>query len=288
MTDQQQKWVLACIDGSKHTTAVCDYAAWISKGIDKPIKLLHNLEHRENLATADLSGSIGLGSQEHLLEELTELEAQRSKLELKKGKLMLEAAKERVEQAGITEPKVSQRHGSLVESLIDLEDAIQVLVLGIRGEAHSHDDSHLGAHLESAVRALHRPILVVNAEFSVPERIMLAYDGSDAANKALDTLVSTPIFKGMPCHLVFAGGHEQPAKGKLSEAERQLSAAGFEVTVATVDGKCDEALFNYSQKYNIDLTIMGAYSHTRFRELLLGSFTTKMLLKMNKPVLLLR
>lgn len=31
------------------------------------------------------------------------------------------------------------------------------------------------------------------------------------------------------------------------------------------------------RKNNIDLTIMGAFSHTRLREMLLGSFTVKML-----------
>lgn len=287
MTNTSQQWILACIDGSQHTSAVCDYAAWLSLGTDTALKLLHNIEHRETIVTSDLSGSIGLGSQELLLAELTELEAQRSKLELKKGKLMLEAAKKRVEEAGVVCPKVSQRHGSVVESLIDLEDDIRVCVLGIRGEAHESDNQHLGAHLESAVRALHRPILVVNSEFSAPKQIMIAYDGSDAANKALETVASTPIFHGLPCHLVYAGG-AKPASDVLDKAAQVLVLAGLEVTVAVIDGKSDEALYNYSINNAIDLTIMGAYSHTRFRELLLGSFTTKMLLKMQKPVLLLR
>ena len=38
----------------------------------------------------------------------------------------------------------------------------------------------------------------------------------------------------------------------------------------------------------IDLTIMGAFSHNRFRDFLLGSFTAKMLAATNRPLLLLR
>ncbi|MFU8788635.1 MAG: universal stress protein, partial [Methylobacter sp.] len=38
----------------------------------------------------------------------------------------------------------------------------------------------------------------------------------------------------------------------------------------------------------IDMTVMGAFGHTRIRDWLLGSFTVKMLTHSNKPLLLLR
>jgi len=37
--------VVACIDGSRYSEAVCDYAAWLSKGLEVPLTLLHNIEH---------------------------------------------------------------------------------------------------------------------------------------------------------------------------------------------------------------------------------------------------
>ncbi len=288
MSDTHAPMVLACIDGSKLTASVCDYAAWVSLGLDAPLKLLHNLEQPLASPVADLSGSIGLGSQEHLLAELTEVEAQRSKLLLERGKLMLEGARARVMEAGANEPKVSQRHGSLVESLIDLEDDIQVLVLGIRGKAHEDDQRHLGAQLETIVRALHRPILVVNSVFTPPQRVMLAYDGSVAAQKALTILATTPIFKALPCHLVYVGDNSPTHDRLLTEAETELKQAGMDVRVDRLEGKGEEVLCRYRDEHNIDLTVMGAYSHTRLRELLLGSFTTKMLVNMEKPLLLLR
>lgn len=80
--------VLACIDGSTLSEAVCDYAAWIAQRVDAPLKLLHVIDHHpETAATLDLSGNIGLGSREQLLEQLTAVEQQRSKLRLQQGKL---------------------------------------------------------------------------------------------------------------------------------------------------------------------------------------------------------
>ncbi len=69
--------VLACIDGSSLTEAVCDYAAWIAQRVDAPLKLMHTIDHHhEAAALSDLSGNIGLDSQENLLEELTAVEQQ--------------------------------------------------------------------------------------------------------------------------------------------------------------------------------------------------------------------
>lgn len=279
--------VLACIDGSTYSTAVCDYAAWISTRTGAPLKLLHNIEQRDT-PPADLSGAIGLGSQEHLLNDLIELEQQRNKLELERGKIMLEAAKERVMQSGIEEPILWQRHGSLTETLVDCEEEIRVLVLGIRGEAHGEDSKSLGNQLENIARALHRPIMVVNREFTPPQRIMLAYDGSDGARKALDMVAKSPLFKDLPCHIVHVGQDDEASESLLEEAAERLNTAGLETITARLTGKVGDALCTYQAVNDIDLTLMGAFSHTRFRELLLGSFTAKMLLTTRQPLLLLR
>jgi len=47
-------------------------------------------------------------------------------------------------------------------------------------------------------------------------------------------------------------------------------------------------LCDYQAQHEIDMTVMGAFSHTRFHDWLLGSFTEKMLTQSPKPLLLLR
>jgi nucleotide-binding universal stress UspA family protein len=66
------------IDNSQSSLAVCDYAAWASQRLSAPLTLLHVLDKEKYPASADLSGNIGLGSREHLLEELAMLDAQRA------------------------------------------------------------------------------------------------------------------------------------------------------------------------------------------------------------------
>ncbi len=281
-----QQLVLACIDGSAISSAVCDYSAWIAQRIDAPLKLLHNIEHLATPATSNLSGNIGLGSQEQLLEDLTNLEQQHSKLLMQKGKLILEAAKKRVQQAGISDPITAKRHGGVAESLIDLEDNIRVLVLGVRGEDHEKQQEKIGSHLEMMIRAIHRPILVVNDEFKTPHTIMLAYDGSEAAEKAVDMVAISPLYKGLTCHLVCVSNN---AEELIQQASEKLkNASGLNLITSALRGKAEQELCKYQAQHNIDLTIMGAFSHTRLHEMFLGSFTVKMLLKTKKPLLLLR
>ncbi len=40
--DKNKQTVVACIDGSTLTEAVCEYAAWIAQRVDMPLNLLHN------------------------------------------------------------------------------------------------------------------------------------------------------------------------------------------------------------------------------------------------------
>ncbi len=285
--EQTSKSVLACIDSSEYAEAVCDYASWISQRLELPLQLFHNID-RPPRTTLDMSGAIGLGSQEILMEELTQLEEERSRLLLQKGKLMLNAARDRVVSQGATEPVLKQRHGSLAASLLEMEDSIRVLVLGINKDQEAGNHKALGAHLESTIRALHSPILVVNSDFKVPEQVMLAYDGSQASCKALDMLAQSPLLKGVQVHLVTVGDEGENLEELQNRASEKLLQAGHKVIGRVLQGQPSEALCQYQREQHIDLTLMGAFSHHKLRDMVLGSMTAKMLLGANKPLWLLR
>ena len=280
--------VLSCIDGSTFTEAVCDYSAWIANAINAPLRFLHTVEQSHTPAVSDFSGAIGLGASEDLLNELAEVEQNRSHLLIKKGNLMLQAAKQKADKAGVHTVSLRQQKGGLTESLIEMEDQIRVLVIGIRGTSHDSRQAGLGTQLEAVIRSLHTPILVVNKTFSKPEKIMLAYDGSSGSKKALEMVASSPLFKSASCHLVRVGELASAAEKIQEEAAETLRAAGIETTTARLTGRVEDSLAEYQAEKNIDLTVMGAFSHTRVRGFILGSFTAKMLEKTQRPLLLLR
>ncbi|BAZ94832.1 universal stress protein [Thiohalobacter sp. COW1] len=277
--------VITCIDGSDVSTAACDYGAWASLRLDAPLEFLHVLEKTEYPEQSNLSGNIGLGSREALLEELAALDEKRGRLALEQGKLMLEAARERAIADGVAAPTSRQRHGSLVETLAEMEDDIRLLVMG------KHDENlgeHVGSRLESVVRMLHRPILITTPEFTPPQRVMLAFDGSDTTRKGVEMVAGSPLFRGLPCHLVMIGSDNAANHEQLDWARRTLEAAGFEAPVALHSGEVERVLCDYRSANNIDLLVMGAYGHSVIRRFLVGSTTTNVMRNASVPVLLLR
>jgi nucleotide-binding universal stress UspA family protein len=286
--NNERTWTIACIDGSQFTSAVCDYSVWLSKVLSSPFKAVYAIEQAVTTAAADLTGAIGLGAQELLLAELTELEQQRNKLEIQKGRQMLATVKARASEAGIEAPVTVQRHGSLTETLLDFEHETRVAVVGIRGEQHEEATDHLGAHLESLVRTIQRPILVVNCEFSEPKAAMIAYDGSSCSDKALEMVITSPMFNDIPVHIVYVAKEKGQGSDIVEKAKQKLLAAGRNVYAGVLEGDAARALCQYQELHNIDLTVMGAFSHNRLRELVFGSFTAKMLLNTKVPLLLLR
>lgn len=280
--------VMACIDGSPQAAAVCDCAAWASQQLDAPLTLLHVLDQQQYPATGNLSGIIGLGSREYLLEELAALDEKRSKLALEEGRMMLDAARQRVITAGVAQPEVRQRHGDLVETLRDLEPDTRLLVIGKQGEDSGTDLQLIGSQLESVIRTLHRPILVTPASFSVPTSVMLAFDGSATTRKGVEMLAASPLFKGIALHLVMVGEDTAEHRALLEAARDALVAAGFEVHIAIRSGDVEPALHAYQAEHQVGLLVMGAYGHSRIRQFLVGSTTTQMIRSTTTPLLLLR
>lgn len=133
--------VVACIDGSRAASAVCDYAAWASHRLQAPVTLFHVLDQERYPAETDLAGTIGLGSREHLMEELAELDQKRSKLALEQGHHMLNAAEERVSSHGVADVIKRQRHGDLTDSLLAIEHETRLLVMGLHGETSTERDA---------------------------------------------------------------------------------------------------------------------------------------------------
>lgn len=280
--------VMACIDNSQSSLAVCDYAAWASQRLSAPLTLLHVLDKEKYPASADLSGNIGLGSREHLLEELAMLDAQRAKLALEHGQHMLEKARERTVHSGAMSPDMKQRHGHLVESLSDLQDDIRLLVIGRVGEDSTRSAQSLGSQIEAIVRTIHRPTLITTSHFRKPETVMVAFDGSATGHKTLQMLASSPLCEGLPIHIVMVGTDSEDNQNALEKARTTLASSGSLVHSEIRPGEVESTLHAYQAEHGIDLLVMGANGHSRIRQFLIGSTTTTMLRTSTVPLLLLR
>lgn len=280
--------VVACIDGSRSAPAVCSYAAWAGQHMETPVTLLHVLSDERYPAEPDLAGNIGLGSQEQLLEELAELDRRRAKLALEHGHHLLDEAEQLIRAAGVSDTIKRQRHGDLTESLLALEDSIRLVVMGLHGESSSDRDTRIGSQLETVIRSVRRPIMLVPDQFTPPHSAMLAFDGSTTAFKGVELLAGSPVLKGMPLHLVMVGQDTNEHREQLESAKHMLAGLESDITLAIRAGDVEETLHAYQDELGIDIMVMGAYGHSRIRQFFVGSTTTNMLRTATKPLVILR
>ncbi|WP_417614512.1 universal stress protein [Oceanisphaera sp.] len=279
--------VIACIDGSSQASAVCDSASWASQRLSAPLTFLHVQDKSRAAMDSNLSGSIGLGSQEQLLAQLADLDAQRSKLAIEQGRLMLEAAQDRALNNGVTATPL-QRHGEFIETLVELEASTRLLILGRHGGDATSAYAHIGSQVEQAIRVLHCPVLVTQGEFKAPQKIMLAFDGSATTRKSVTMLADSPLLAGLEVHLVLVGADTAEHQEQLKWARALLDNAGIPSRSCIVPGDVEQALTTYQQQQGIDMIVMGAYGHSRIRQLLVGSTTTNMIRAAQVPLLILR
>lgn len=280
------KNIVACIDGSKLTLATCEASAWVAHKVRRPLTLLHVLDKTTRPVVSELSGQIGLGSQEDLLNELIELDELRSKVALKHGKQLLADAKELASVRGVDDVTQMQRHGNLLDTLSDLEDNLKLLVMGKSGKDHSAS-SAIGSQLENIIRSIKSDILVVSEYFNVPNAYMIAFDASGTSEVLIEKVINTQLLAGLECHLVMVSDNADKNSAFKAAAER-LTQAGLYVTQRVLTGNVSEALLRYQQQQQLDMIVMGAYSHTKLRQYFVGSNTSQVLAKSMIPVLLIR
>lgn len=281
--------LIALIDGSVYAQSVCNHAAWVATRGRMAVEVVHVLGRRDTTSVpVNLSGSIGLGARTALLEELAELDAQKAKLAHKRGRIILDEARASLLEAGVGEVTTRLRNEDIVETVQTFEDGAEIIVVGKRGEAADFATLHLGSNLERVVRASHHPVLVASRAFRPITRVLIAFDGGASAEKAIEYIAASPLFDGLECHLLCVGVVTADMSVRLEAAANRLRAAGRTASVEILPGHADEVIARVVEAGGADLLVMGAYGHSRIRNLIIGSTTTQMIQACKIPVMLFR
>lgn len=283
--------VLACIDQSTYASHVIEYAAWAAKRLHIGLELLHVIDRNPELAPSkDLSGSIVANEQENLLKKIVDEDERRSREARESGRQFLNELRVRALSLGLESVDMRQRHGGLVDSLLEYQAmGTRLIVMGRRGESSGTTQRDLGRNLERVVRALNLPILTVTDAFTEPKRLMIAYDAGRAARNALDMVCTSPAFQGVQCSLVMVKESEsREAPKQLEQALSRLETAGLTADSHLLIGDFENMMARSIKELQIDLLVMGAYTHSPWRSLFMGSHTTDILRAFRIPTLLLR
>ncbi len=267
-----------------------DWAAWAALRLAAPLEFLHVLErHPEHAEVRDYSGAIGVGAQESLLQELSDADEKRARQAREAGRRLLAAARKRAEVSGVTQLDARLRHGEFVDTVVEMEADARLFVLGEHHHASRAAKVHLDHHVERVLRTVRRSVLVATAEaFEPPDRFVIAFDGSASARKAVEKVAASPMLSGLPVLLAMVGVDTELARRQLDESRSALQAAGFAAEIELTAGEPQAVMPGLVKAQGPALLVMGAFGHSRLRQLVLGSTTTTLLRLSEVPVLFLR
>lgn len=280
--------ILACLDESTWSTSVQDAAIWAARQLNSPLTFLHSIEKQTQPDSQDLSGAIGLGARSKLMTEIATLDQLRAKAALQIGKEILAIADSKAQEAGCTQVETLQRHGEFIDTLLTLESSARLVIIGHSGTQTGKKISVLGTHVENLLRQIHTPVLITPYDFSVPKSFMLAYDGRETTELALQRILSNDLLRGLDCHLVTIKNKQPDLEEQFAQATERLTAGGFAVTTRYLEGDIAKQLLDYQQTQAIDMLVMGAFSGSRLRQFFIGSNTLKMLENCNIPILVVK
>jgi nucleotide-binding universal stress UspA family protein len=204
-----------------------------------------------------------------------------------RGRLLLQLAKTTAERDHNITAELLLRHGTLVDTLTSLEAEVRLFVLGKRGEHADFAKGHLGSQLERVVRAVHRPLLVASRAYADIQHVLIAFDGSATTRKGVEMIAASPLFNGLAIRVVMVGAETEANRAALRWALEALSAAGLAAKGEVLPG-APEAIIGDCARDPATLLVMGAYGHSRIRQLIVGSTTTALLRTCRVAVLLLR
>ncbi len=142
-------------------------------------------------------------------------------------------------------------------------------------------ENRLDPLVSQVVRASVRPVLV-GARFlpegQEPRNILVAYDGSGHAARALVVAAALAARSGTGCKVVTVAASQEAGLETLTLAEAYLYHHSITPQKQVVLGtKPSEVICELVASAPADILVMGAYGHSPMREMLFGSTTERVL-----------
>jgi nucleotide-binding universal stress UspA family protein len=276
--------ILIPTDGSDYGKTAIAYGIYIAQKLNVLLTGLHVVDIRliRGPVFTDISGSVGLPPYQEFLPAIE------SSLDTK-ADAILQEFRGQCEAAGL-HPETVKVTGVIDETIIaEGRKCCDWILLAQRGE-HFHIDGGaiLGSTAQSVVRRSGKPVLVTPEHFREIESMAVAYDGSAPAEKALRLAADLSERAGWPLSVVIITSDPAVGEKVSRKAEAFLESRKMDSATLILPGKEDRELLKFIREGAVELLVMGAYGHNRFRELLVGSTTSSVIRKSPIPVLLTR
>jgi len=165
--------------------------------------------------------------------------------------------------------------------------AHDIVVMAREGYGRVGEGQKLDPLISSVIRGSIRPVLVAGEQFREVRRILVAYDGSVHAARALSVGAELGSRPGVECALANIGSSVEAGKEILIRAESYLYHHGVTPRRQVIVGSnASDMICELVSSSGSDLLVMGAYGHSPIREMIFGSTTERVLSHCGSTVVL--
>jgi nucleotide-binding universal stress UspA family protein len=158
-----------------------------------------------------------------------------------------------------------------------------------------HDDKEVetssgkpGTTTSELLHSTTRPVLVVPDEPRGEEKILIAYDKSDASARALRAAAElAEIADFGEVHLLTVDMDEDEGIEIQSSAAQYLSSYDLDVVPVVRAGTPSVVIREYAEDIDASVITLGAFGHVRLHQRIFGSTTNDVLSNMDRAVLIM-
>ncbi len=276
------KSILIPTDGSVNSNTALDFGLYLAEKFGAELNGLNVIDIRalEGPFFSDISGSLGFIPYQNYLPNYQRVLEERAEV-------ILDEFNKKCAEKG-TLIKNRRLTGIIANIIAEEAKKVDLVIMAQRGEHAQWSSGLLGSTTESVVRKSPRPVLVTPLQFRPLHNVLSAYDGSSESNKALKLASEFVHAINGKLTVLVAGHSEEKCRETASEAEEFIRPYHLSAAVEWVAGEAHDEILKYAENNSIDLIVMGAFGHSRVRELFLGGTTAYIMRKAQLPVLLYR
>lgn len=122
-----------------------------------------------------------------------------------------------------------------------------------------------------------QPLLVLPPKQERIERVLLVYDGSEAAGRTIRSYLNLGILRDAECRLLAIGSNESSAQSSLMEMADYCRARCAKLEMGFAVGRPRRVLVPYAAKWEADLLVLGVSRSYRLLHRLMGRVSLDLL-----------
>ena len=179
--------------------------------------------------------------------------------------------------------------GRPTDSILEETDKHDLTVIGRDANFRFETDSDDTKTREAILHKATRPVLLVpETARDLGTRVAIAYDGSNAAKRALTSFATSGLANGREVNVVSVDDSGSRAWEMAASGVELLKQQGIPASPHNVVSVMSnvEALFGFAEKVGAGLLVMGAFAHSRIKHLFHGSATRGLVEKTTIPLYL--